>query len=455
MDIYDIGNKTELFVDGRMAEHMAGSYYKLHSPELREAVLVANDSWERGLGYSSVISDGDGGFFLYYRGFGEAYSGRDDDTGQVTCICHSDDGINFERMNIGAIAINGSKRNNIILKGVASHNFTPFYDANPDCDPRQRFKAMAGISNDKNAGAIGGLYAYASADGIGWEKLCENPVITDGLFDSQNIAFYDAAIGKYRCYSRYWDEGGSSAFFNGYRAIQSCVSDDFMQWSPPVHNDYGEPVAEHFYTNGVAPCPGAGHILLSFPKRFNPERKKVMDHVGSGISDAIFMASRDGVNWNRLFKTSWLRPGLDMRNWTDRNMLIGAGIVAMPDGSFSLYYTEHNHTPDNRLRRLSIRKHGFVSLSAGWETGFARTPALLYEGGLLRLNYSTSAAGYIKAWIAEAGELPGPAPEYAFTLYGDALDEAYPLYAIENFKGRAVRIYFELRDADIFSFYFG
>jgi len=449
-----MGNRIELFVDGAMAERMDGAYLKMHKPEPKETVLVTNDTWERELGYTTVISNGAGGYFLYYRGQGESLSGKDEDTGQVTCLCRSADGVKFERENLGLVPYMGSKQNNIILKGANSTNFTPFLDTNPDCRPDQKFKAIGGIMSNENNGVKGGLYAYASPDGIAWKMIGDSPVVTDGLFDSQNLAFYDANINKYRCYSRYWDEGGASSYFGGFRAIQSCVSDDFTNWSKPAHNDYGEPVTEHFYTNGVVPCPGADHILLSFPKRFNQERKKVSDWKEIGISDAVFMASRDGVKWKRLFKESWLRPGPDIHNWTDRNMLIGSGIVVMPDESFSLYYTEHNRIPDNRIRRLSVRKHGFVSLSAGWGTGRASTPPLLYEGGGLRFNYSTSAAGYIKAWMSLADETPDM-PADACELYGDAVDESYPLGgSMEKYAGRAVRLHFELKDADLFSFVF-
>ena len=51
------------------------------------------------------------------------------------------------------------------------------------------------------------------------------PVITQGEFDSQNLAFWDARIGKYREYHR--------IFVDGIRAIMTATSDDFVQWSKP------------------------------------------------------------------------------------------------------------------------------------------------------------------------------------------------------------------------------
>ena len=136
-----------------------------------------------------------------------------------------------------------------------------------------------------------------------------------GKFDSVNVALWDSHAGCYRLFSRYLDE--SAGADKGVRAIQSCISDDFIHWSEPVPHHYDDDVPlEHFYTNATAPCPGAEHILLSFPMRFVPERTKYnegMDYPGDGISDAVFMSSRDGIHWDRTFMESWLRAGPDQR----------------------------------------------------------------------------------------------------------------------------------------------
>jgi hypothetical protein len=47
------------------------------------------------------------------------------------------------------------------------------------------------------------LYGYQSADGVTWSKMTDEPVITHGAFDSQNIAFYDNVRDEYRAYWRF------------------------------------------------------------------------------------------------------------------------------------------------------------------------------------------------------------------------------------------------------------
>jgi hypothetical protein len=59
----------------------------------------------------------------------------------------------------------------------------------------------------------------------------ETPVITDGAFDSQNLAFWDAHSGLYRAYWRYFT-GGTTDEKNwkpsGDRAIRTATSKDFI-----------------------------------------------------------------------------------------------------------------------------------------------------------------------------------------------------------------------------------
>ena len=443
----------ELFVDGAVLERMrGGAGLRLNKPVAKEIAATCEKPWEWQLGYPSVVPDGKGGYFLYYRGMGSSRTVlKDECEKQVTCVNHSKDGVRFERVDTG-FAWEGHRDTNIVYAGFVCHNFTPFYDTNPRCLPSERFKALGGVSDGT---ATGGLYALASEDGIRWRLMCEKPIFTDGAFDSQNVAFYDAVLGKYRMYSRYWSANGLGAHehYGGFRAIQSCVSDDFLHWGNVVANDYGEEITEHFYTNATIPCPGAEHILLSFPNRFMEQRKRLAAYEKTGVSDTVFMTSRDGVTWTRRFRESWLRPGLDDANWTDRNMMVGAGIAQTPDGNYSLFCTEHNCAEDNRIRRLAIRKNGFVSLSAGWEAGAAATRPFLYEGGDLRLNVATSAAGSVKAWLTDAdGEAMFVAPDIATALYGDALDEPYPLATGARLVGKRVRLCFELKDADVYSY---
>jgi hypothetical protein len=230
-----------------------------------------------------------------------------------------------------------------------------------------------------------------------------------------------------------------------------------VHWDEPQPNHYADGVPKaHFYTNATFPCPGAPHHYLAFPMRFIPERKKVAEMKEGGVSDAMFMSSRDGQNWDRSHLESWLRPGTDQRNWTHRSNMPAWGIVQTSPDEFSMYISEHYGWPDNRLRRITVRRHGFSSAHAGAGGGEFTTRSLIFSGDKLVLNYATSAAGSIAVEVQD--ESGKPLPGYALAdmkpLYGDELDAAISWKSKQNVSGIAgkpVRLHFAMRDADIFS----
>jgi hypothetical protein len=436
-----IGSRVEMFVDDWLMDSTLTRgevSLQMHAPVKREIVLVTDKPWEGpDSAYFTVFQDG-AIVRLYYRGM---VPGDDTSTNQVTCYAESTNGIHFTRPNLGLVEFQGSKSNNIIYQGVEAHNFAPFRDGNPAAKPEERYRALAGSS--------GKLYAFVSPDGIHWKKLQPEPVMTKGAFDSLNLSFWDERTQNYRCFSRYMD--------GGVRAIQSCTSTNFIQWTDPMPNRYADGTPkEHLYTNGTRPCPGAPHIYLAFPKRFVPERKKFADYTKPGVSDAVFMSSRDGMNWDRTFLEAWVRPGHDDRNWTQRSNMPAWGIVQLDPAEFSLYISEHYEWPDHRLRRLTVRRHGFASVHAGARGGEFTTRPVTFTGRNLILNYATSAAGAIQVEVQDEQGKPIEGRTLADmpALFGDELDAVVRWTSGDDLSGligKSVRFRFVLRDADLFA----
>ena len=439
----DVASRWELFVDEFLVARKTAVALKLHDPVKREIVLTTDKPWEGSTcAYFSVIQDGKR-VLMYYRG---SSGGSDHSDAQVTCVAESTDGIHFTRPKLGLIEAGGTKDNSVIWRGVESHNFSPFLDANPKARPEERFKALGGVKqpgkNWQQGETPGGLYAFASSDGIHWKKMKDTPVITKGAFDSQNLAFWDTTRNRYTCFSRIG--------FNKVRAVQSNTSTDFLTWTEPVPHKYAEGVPwEHFYTSATVPCPTAPHLFLSFPKRFMPARKKVPEHEGPGVSDAVFMSSHDGVNWDRPFLEAWVRPGPDLKNWTDRNNMTANGIIESSDTEWSLYISEHYRHADHRIRRLSVRKQGFASMHADAKGGEFTTHPLKFTGKNLMLNYSTSAAGSIQIdALDESGKVVATMPE----LYGDDF-EANAL-DVSKLAGQTIQLRVKMTDADLYALRF-
>lgn len=435
----DIGSRLELFVDEFMLDAMTGEARRwLHHPIRRETVLQFDRPWEgAAAGYVSVMVE-EGRIRLYYRGW-PAIGGREN-----TCVAESQDGINFTRPNLGLFEWEGDRDNNIIWMGAGSHNFTPFLDTNPAAPDHQRYKALA------SAGPNASLVAFASPDGYRWEKIQEEPVITVGAFDSQNLAFWDPLREQYVEYHR--------GFRDGVRDIMTSTSPDFINWTEPRWLSYGDAPREHLYTNAIAPYFRAPHIYLGFPNRFVPGRKKVAEHEQAGMNDGVLMSSRDGLNFER-WREAFLRPAADPFCWTDRNNYIAWQLAPTSDTELSLYWNEHYRRPTHRLVRGTVRMDGFVSVNSGAIGGEILTRPFTFEGSNLVVNYSTSAVGMLQFELCdEAGEAyPGFALADSERLFGD--DIAHVVHwtggpDVSSLAGQPVRLRVKMRDADLYSFQF-
>lgn len=378
-----VGSRLELLVDDGLIDKMTGARRKLHRPIPCEVAIVHDNPWEgNSSGYHTVFQDGNL-YRMYYRGL------QMDLTGdklkyphrQVICYAESKDGIRWTRPELGLIEFNGSAKNNIIWDGLGSHNFAPFKDANPNCPPAARYKALGGAKNE------GGLYAFQSADSIRWSLMSDKPVVTDGYFDSQNLAFWDSVSGQYREYHRDFRDG---------RDIKTSTSKDFLHWTKPAFLEYTGGRLTQLYTNQITPYYRAPHILLGFPTRyiagrglltpFNERIARVSKRFGTDYTDGGFMTSRDGKTftvWPEAFiRPGPLRPGQWMYGANYQNWGIVETRSPIPNApdELSIYASEGGWVGDgNRMRRYTLRIDGFVSVNASMNGGWFVTRPLVFD----------------------------------------------------------------------------
>ena len=452
-----LGSRLELFVDDFLIERTEGVTKRLHTPVSAGKFLELNKPWEGNTCfYTTVFRDGDR-YLMYYRGSSDPkatppsmlMAGEEviPHHPEVACVLVSSDGIHWERPSVGIVEFNGSRDNNIVWIGKGSHNLAPLLDPKPGVPESERYKALCG----------GPLLALKSADGFRWEKMQEEPVISDGAFDSLNIPVWDHARGRYLAIYR--------DFTEGVRTIKIAESDDFLNWTPGEWGDFGDAPLEHLYTNGTAPYIRAPHIFLGFPKRFHPWRNQYPDSPRSGVSDAVLMSSRDGYHWHR-FLEAFVRPGRDPRNWLNRNNLLAAGTVVTAPDELSLYMLRNYKAPSIYLERMVLRTDGFVSLHAGYGGGEFVTKPLVFEGANLVLNFATSAAGSIHVEIQDAkGQvLPSFGLEESPLIWGDEIEHvvrwerdlaaATSDKPLRRIAGKPVRLRFVMKDADLYSIRF-
>lgn len=478
----DIGSRRELFVDDHLIDRLVGgAATRLHHPVAREVALEHDSPWEgTGSGYHSVFHDGQR-YRLYYKAWhleivdGKLRSSRHP---LFCCLAESDDGVRWHKPDLGIVPYQGSGKNNIVMASgrvgnvnVDAGHPAVFLDENPEATERGRYKAIF------RSASPNGLLPFQSPDGIHWSPMTDAPILSGlGAFDSQNLAFWDPVLGKYRAYWRIFDEGK--------RAIRTATSDDLIHWDPHRDLQYVDSPREHLYTNQVKPYYRAPHILIGFPTRYAergwsesmralPEaqhrelRSSAENRFGTALTEGLLMASRDGVlfkRWNEAF----LRPGIERPGtWHYGQQYIAWHVVetapSLPGAprELSLYAGESYWTgKGSALRRYTLRMDGFVSIQAPLSGGELITKPLVFSGPQLTLNFATSAAGVVRVEIQDAAgkPVPGFALSDCAEVFGDTIDRPVSWKGnddVRSLAGRPVRLRFLLKDADLYSFRFG
>lgn len=475
----DIGSRRELFVDRYLIDKLDNLRLKLHEPRSEGTVLKLDQPWEGPFcGYTTVFKDGDR-YRMYYRGT------TSDLTREFTCYVESRDGVHWTRPELGLVEFQGSNQNNIILAGLPEcHGFAPFLDTRPGVPANQRYKALGpefGPKYSKNH-----LTAWVSGDGIRWHRFRDEPVIAKKhmpfeyhhLFDCLNLAFWSESEQSYLCYFRV----SGTAPDNVFRQIGRTMSKDFVTWTPAiimeqVRDDGSGPKPapeENLYTNQTTPYFRAPHLYIALPSRFmegkdavsSETRTKLGVHkyylpAGSGFNDMPLMTSRGGNRYDRTFLEAWIRPGLDLKNWTSRANYPACGIVPCTDDPtrLAIYVDRHTGYPSAYIERLTLRNDGFISVNAPYAGGELVTKPLTFAGKSLSINLSTSAAGSIRVEIQDAAgqPIPGHALTDCPEIVGDEIERTVSWKRgtdLSRLAGQPVRLRFVMKDADLYALRF-
>lgn len=482
MEPVQIGSRLELLVDEfLLAGVSGGANLRLHSPVRREIVFETDAPWEgNACGYASLVRTDSGGYRIYYHGLHYRHSGPPaqgvEEHPAVLCVIESDDGLTWRRPTVGLHEWGGSRENNIVLppEVVTSVEGDPAHtavlrDENPDCPADERYKIVM-LGNKPF-----GLYLLGSADGLDFRLLSEEPIITQGAFDSQNLLFWDSVRGEYREYHRGFNEG--------MRDIMTAVSPDCRAFPQPEWLEYPGAPTEQLYTNQIMPYPRAPHIFMGFPARYLERawdlplyqapgleerlcRARSHERYGSTVTDLLFMSSRDGLSFKR-WPEALVRPGPQERHsWVYGDNYGVWGLLETPSDTedappeLALYLSDgYWEGASVALRRYTIRQDGFVSLNAPLSGGEVVTHPLVFEGGTLTLNFESSGAGGVQVEIQD--EAGAPIPGYALAdcpeIFGDRVRHQVLWRGggdVRPLCGKPVRLRFVLRDADLYAFQF-
>jgi len=442
-----ISSRRELFVDRLLVGELKNTALKLHEPVLAEP--LAKEARPSGH-YATVLKAADK-FQFYYR--------RDKDPkvtwkthgieayhdGEVTLYAESKDAIHWTLPKLGLFEHPSFPDGNIVLMNeiFVNHNFTPFIDTKPGVPADQKYKALGGIAFQPHQSAVrdkrgpGGLKAFVSPDGIHWKRLRDEPVVPEEwgkYFDSQNYAFWSESEQRYVCYFR--------RFIKSWRGIARTTSEDFIHWTPFVEMQANLP-GEHLYTSCTQPYFRAPHIYFAMPTRFMVKR--------GAATDILFMTTRGSDSYDREFTQSFIRPGLSKDGWANRANYAAIGVHQTSDTELSMFLTGG--------RRYTLRLDGFVSVNAPLAGGEFITKPFTFTGKQLEINYATSAAGQMRVELQDAtgNPIPGLALDDCEPIYGDHIARIVKWKGgddVSALPGKAVRLRFEMSDADLFAIRF-
>ncbi|MBE6695566.1 MAG: hypothetical protein E7587_03850 [Ruminococcaceae bacterium] len=499
-----IGKRREIFCDSFIInEEISTAKARLHNPVRRGVAFPCDEPWEGNISTYANVFFAEGKWLLYYR-TARSFSGP-----FYICRAESEDGIVWNKPALGAIEINGSTDNNAVIDQPLARSFGAkhlndcyvFYDENPDCPKKERYKAVMSTAGDES------LISLVSADGIHFSYF---GMMTDfGAFDSQNLAFYSKEHKKYFCYYRYEHKPDSTVAFEEYsfyqdtanklwdekamstrqpspedeaakmmRDIRVMESEDFIHWTESqLIKTKDERV--QFYTNAISPYPRAPHIFIGFPVRYYERkawtpnydelcgRDARLDRIINGyargglvITDGLFMCSRDGYSFER-YDEAFLRPPAEHPySWMYGDCYAAAGLAETPsdiplsDPEYSLYVVENYRaaTGYNLIVRYTIRLDGFVSRHADADEALLVTKEFTYDGSILYANIATSAKGHAYFTI-KCGE-----EEYtSYEVFGNSVDKKIHFHdeeAVARLSGRPVTLEVRLMDADIYAIRF-
>lgn len=489
----DVGTGLELAVDPRWIASISGLRLEQNRPLPREVALQGAGDY----GYLSVLKDGD-----VYRMYHRTVRPSDDPDGhEFFCYLESRDAVKWTKPDLGLFTIPELDAPNAITEEnmahpsdddpghfpCISHNLRPFLDNRPGVKETERYKALGGGFNSGASKA--GYWGLVSADGIHWRKLRKEWVIDrsnwpHGTDSTPACAFWSEAEQQYVAYIRIRVDPGnpSQGKVGGLRWIGRLTSEDFIRWSEvtpmkplELKPDSGEIAGRrmHFYTNETQPYFRNPNLLIATPTRFfegtsfsadqlaglSPEMREHLQEDSVGFTDWVLMTSRPGeLSYYQPFAEAFLRPGPDIRNWTNRATYAHVRFVPTSDSEMS-FWAKHGRGSYSHVRRYCLRIDGFASVRAPLSGGDLTTRPLIFTGDRLVVNYSTSAAGSIRVELQDQSGSPllGYRLEDAVRHVGDAIEQTIRWRSgsdVSSLKGRPVRLKLRMHDADVYSFAF-
>lgn len=374
----------------------------------------------------------------------------------MLCYAVSDDGINWEKPDLGVCEYEGSTKNNIVAKDKRDHGYCVFYDSK--AKPEERFKMifsrMERINDtQRRIMTIGAV----SSDGIHWKQIKE-ALTGDG--DTQQVLSYDNQRQKYVIYSK-----SQNPMLLHRRVINRCESSKFGGFSDSeliLYNDPSDLPDWDYYNCGYNPWPGTDDAQIMLISMYYRTRDTIDVHLAT---------SREGKVWNRPLGRDAFIPCGGSSTIFGGMIMSSIGIIDYGDGSWGIPVNctvrRHmdTHDKDNLPEKCGyfaakIREDGFMCISA-YSKGEFNTIVLKPTGDNLKINAACDSCGYIKVGVLDADTsefIEGFESENCLPVDENAVWQDVKWKSGNNLsdlnKDKKYRIKFSMFKADLFAYKF-
>ena len=504
MALIDIGSTKQLFVDDYLIESMTNTR-QIMNPAVKaldNPILQPERPWEgTHVTVQNVIYDEKDQIFRMRYSPGQHVGRRERDKivaadvyegpRHASCLATSEDGIHWERPELGLVEFDGSTRNNLLPpQSTMPETFPPerkpgfsFFEDLHEKDAARRFKGLirtfGAMALDPDPAIPPGMkfHLYYSPDGLEWTACESNPVIDyspkPGRWGPTNFMGWDSIRQVYAVHMEnnlHWHGP------LGKRVIGRAESPDMIHWSEAetilVPTERDTPDTEYYA------LPAIVYEGLYVGMLWNFRTTNLTHH-----PQIVF--SRDGIHYNREYREPFIVRG--PQDAFDANSVYAKAPIVHGDRILVYYSGTNSRSPEQAfdlgekattaIGLATLPLDGFVSLDgAKGQLGDYRPPdigphsqmvtrSFGFSGKQLYINLQApprfNSAGdcevRVEILTANHQRIPGFTVDDADVLTTTATAHVASWNGksdVSQFLSRAIRLRFHFKSAKLYSFQF-